>query len=114
MDEVLPMFIGWMSFSGEDNLNRLPPVEQGRFDAAQIMEDHGCPLVSRKPARKTDCKRIRIQQRSHRNHLTRIDAVFGPARPGTLSSKGEEFPLQEEMHIPEFLVGNIHHPIPKR
>src|SRR6185369_2103761 len=38
MDEMLSMFVRWMRFSCEDNLDRFPLIQHHRLDPIQIME----------------------------------------------------------------------------
>ena len=77
------------------------------------MKDQRCALVSRETSRKSDGERVRIEQSSHRNDLTRIDSVNGPSSPRALARKGEELALEEQMDIPEFFIRNVDNAIPE-
>src|SRR5437762_6122941 len=110
---MFTVFIRRMSFSGENNLYGFPGIQQNGLDAVQIMKDHRRPLVPGKSARKSNRESVGIQQRSHRNHLARIDMILCPPGSRTLTREREELSFQEQMNIPEFLVRNIHDAIPE-
>ena len=77
------------------------------------MEEQRCPLVPGEPARETDGQRIRVEQRAHGDHLSRVHAVLRPSRSGALPCKGQKLSLEKETDVPQVFVGDIHHPIPK-
>ena len=94
MDQVFSMFVRWMCFSGENDLNRPPLIEHHRFDAVQIVEHQRGSLVTGKSACKSDGKGIRIQQRSHGNDLPRIDPVFDHRSRARSRAKVRNFRLR--------------------
>src|ERR1041385_890867 len=111
---MFTVLIRRMRFSRENNLHRPPLIKQHRLDPIQVVENQSRSLVTGKAARESYRQSIRIKQRSHGDHLTRIDPVYRPPLPRFLTSKGQELPFEEQVNVPDLLVGNIHDPIPER
>src|SRR5207247_11228643 len=54
VDKVLPVFIGWVSFPGENDLHGTPLIEHHRSDAIQVMKNKSEERRVGKVGRKED------------------------------------------------------------
>ncbi len=90
LQDFLPGRVGRMRLSRKDDLHRPPQIQHDFLDALQVLEDQRCALVPCEAPRKPDRQGIRIQQRPHRNDLTRIRAVHRPPRAGALAHERQQ------------------------
>ena len=94
VDKVLPVFIGWVSFPGENDLHGTPLIEHHRSDAIQVMKNQRSSFIAGKTPGKSDRESVRIQQSSHCDDLPRIDSVERPAFTRFFAGKRQEFSFQ--------------------
>src|SRR5215510_8028395 len=114
MDEMFSMFVRRMRLSSEHHLHWPPLIQHHRFDSIQIMENQSRAFIAGKAACESDRERFWIEQRAHRDDLTRINAIVRPSLTGAFASKSQKFSFQLQMYIPDLFVWNIHNAIPER
>src|SRR3954468_24867880 len=112
MNQMFSMLVSRMSLAGKDNLHGTPLIEHHGFDSIQIVKKQCRPFVTGKTTSETDGEGFRIQERTHGDHLPRIDAILGPAFARSFASEREELALQEQVNVPDFFVWIIHHAVP--
>jgi molybdate transport system ATP-binding protein len=97
MDEVLSVFVGRMRLARKHDLHRTPLIKHHGLDPIEIMEDQRGALVTGEPSCEPDRQRLRIEQRTHRNHLTCIHAIDGPALARALAREPKVLLLDEPL-----------------
>src|SRR5688500_4968224 len=110
---MLPVLVGGMRLAGKDQLDGPPLIEKDFPNAIHVLEDQRSAFVSGEAARKSDRQSFRIEERSHRDNLPRVDVIQRPAAARPLARKCQKLTLELLVHIPEFLVRNVLYAIPE-